>query len=91
METIVSLEHGTCLHLMLQLGNMLISESYQFDVSLYIFVLVEECSYFHHIMFLVLVESMLPSQFSCLIMFKGISTSNHPSTVLLVSISCVSP
>jgi hypothetical protein len=40
---------------------------------------------------LVLVESMLPSQFSCLIMFKGSFTSKHPSAVLAVSISCVSP
>jgi hypothetical protein len=40
---------------------------------------------------LVLVESMLPSQLSCLIMFKGSFTSNHPSAVLPVSISCVSP
>jgi hypothetical protein len=46
---------------------------------------------FRHITFLVLVESMLPSQLSCLIMFKGSFTSNHPSAVLPVSISCVSP
>jgi hypothetical protein len=52
---------------------------------------IEEFSYFRHITFLVLIESMLPSQFSCLIMFKGIFTSNHSSAVFLVSISCVSP
>jgi hypothetical protein len=46
---------------------------------------------FHHIMFLVLIESMLPSHLSCLIMFKGSFTSNHPSVVLPISISCVSP
>ena len=40
---------------------------------------------------LVLIESMLPSQLSCLIMFKGSFTSNHPSTVFPVSISRVSP
>jgi hypothetical protein len=39
---------------------------------------------------LVLVKSMLPSQLSCLIMFKEILNSNHPSIVLPVSISCVS-
>jgi hypothetical protein len=91
MEAIVSLEHGTCLCLVLQLGNLLVSESYQFHVSLYFFIPVEECSYCHHIMFLVLVESMFPSQLSCLIMFKGSFTSNHPSVVLPVSISYVSP
>jgi hypothetical protein len=91
MEAIVSLEHGTCLCLILQLGNLLVSESYQFHVSSYFFIPVEECSYFRHIMFLVLVESMLPSQLSCFIMFKGSFTSNHPSAVLPVSISCVSP
>jgi hypothetical protein len=91
MAVIVSLEHGTCLCLVLQLGNMLVSESYQFHVSSYFFVPVEECSYFCHIMFLVLIESILPSHLSCLIMFKGSFTSNHPSVVLPVSISCVSP
>jgi hypothetical protein len=68
---VVTLEHGTCLCLILQLGNILVSESYQFHVSLYFFVPVEECSYYHHIMFLVLIESMLPSHLSCLTMFKG--------------------
>ena len=64
MVAIVALEHGTYLCLVLQLGNLFASESYQFHVSSYFFILVEECSYFRHIMFLVLVESMLPSQFS---------------------------
>jgi hypothetical protein len=40
---------------------------------------------------LVLVESMFPSQLSCLIMFKGSFTSNHPSAILPFSISYVSP
>jgi hypothetical protein len=87
MEAIVvSLEHGTCLCLILQLGNLLVSESYQFHVSLYFFIPVEECSYYRHIMFLVLVESMLPSHLSCLTMFKGSFIPNQPSAVLPVSI-----
>jgi hypothetical protein len=45
MEAIVTLEHGTCLCLILQLGNILVSESYQFHVLSYFFILVEECSY----------------------------------------------
>jgi hypothetical protein len=40
---------------------------------------------------LVLDKSMLPSQLSCLIMFKGSFNSNHPSAILPVSISYVSP
>jgi hypothetical protein len=60
---VVSLEHGTCLCLILQLGNLLVSESYQFHVSLYFFIPVEECSYYRHIMFLVLVESMFAKSF----------------------------
>jgi hypothetical protein len=40
---------------------------------------------------LVLIESMLPSQLTFLIMFKGSFTSNHPSAILPFSISCVSP
>jgi hypothetical protein len=55
------------------------------------FLSVEEFSYCHHITFLVLVDSMLPSHFSCLIMFKVSFTSNHPSAVFPFSISCVSP
>jgi hypothetical protein len=43
---VFSLEHGTCLHLASQLGNILVSESHQFHVSLCFFVPVEECSYF---------------------------------------------
>jgi hypothetical protein len=86
-----SLEHGTCLHLVLQLGNLLVSKSYQFHVSLYFFIQVKECSYFRHIMFLVLVKSILPSHLSCLIMFKGSFTSNHSSAVLLVSVSSIIP
>jgi hypothetical protein len=35
MEAIVSLEHGTCMRLILQLGNLLVSDSYQFHVSPY--------------------------------------------------------
>jgi hypothetical protein len=46
---------------------------------------------FRHITFLVLIESMFPSHLSCLIMFKGSFTSNHPSAVFPVSISYVSP
>jgi hypothetical protein len=38
LAVIVSLEHGTCLRLVLQLGNPLVSESYQFHVSPYFFV-----------------------------------------------------
>jgi hypothetical protein len=38
MVAIVTLEHGTCLRLILQLGNPLVSESYQFHMSLYFFV-----------------------------------------------------
>jgi hypothetical protein len=38
MAVIVSLEHGTCLHHILQLGNPLVSESYQFHVLPYFFV-----------------------------------------------------
>jgi hypothetical protein len=38
MAVIVALEHGTCLCLILQLGNMLVSESYQFHVSSYFFI-----------------------------------------------------
>jgi hypothetical protein len=38
METILSLEHDTCLSLVLQLGNLLVSEPYQFHVSPYFFV-----------------------------------------------------
>jgi hypothetical protein len=90
MASFVTLEHGTCLCLVLQLGNLLVSESYQFHVSPYFLssrrVLLLSSHYI-----LVLVESMLPSQLSCLIMFKGSFTSNHPSAVLPVSISCVSP
>jgi hypothetical protein len=39
---VVFIEHGTCLDLSLQLGNLLVSESYQLHVLLYFFVLVEE-------------------------------------------------
>jgi hypothetical protein len=46
MAVIVALEHGTCLCLVVQLANLLVSESYQFHVSLYFFVPVEDCSYF---------------------------------------------
>jgi hypothetical protein len=35
MAVFVPLEHGTCLPLILQLGNSLVSESYQFHVSTY--------------------------------------------------------
>jgi hypothetical protein len=91
MEFIVSLEHDTCFHLILQFGNLLVSKSYQFHVSLYFFVPVEKCSYICHLFLLVLVDSMLPSQLSCLIMLKGKFTSNHPSTILPVFISCVNP
>jgi hypothetical protein len=52
---------------------------------------IQRSSYSPHVTFLVLVESMLPSQLSCLIMFKESFTSNHPSVVLSVSIFCVSP
>jgi hypothetical protein len=83
---VVTLEHGTCLRLILQLGNLLVSKSYQFHVSLYFFVPIKECSYYCYIMFLVLVESMFPSHLLCLTMFKGIFTPNQPSAVLLVSI-----
>jgi hypothetical protein len=38
MADFVALEHGTCLRLVLQLGNLLVSESYQFHVSRYFFV-----------------------------------------------------
>jgi hypothetical protein len=38
MASFVTLEHGTCLCLILQLGNLLVSESYQFHVSPYFFV-----------------------------------------------------
>jgi hypothetical protein len=38
MAAIVTLEHGTCLCLILQLGNLLVSESYQFHVSPYFFI-----------------------------------------------------
>ena len=40
---------------------------------------------------LVLVESMLPSQLSCLIKFKGSFNSNNPYAILPVSISYVNP
>jgi hypothetical protein len=91
MAAIFTLEHSTCLCLILQLGNLLVSESYQFHVSSYFFIPVKKCSYFHHIMFLVLIYSLLSSYLSCLIMFKGSFTSNHPSIVLPISISYVSP
>jgi hypothetical protein len=38
MAAFVALEHDTCLHLVLQLGNMFVSESYQFHVSPYFFI-----------------------------------------------------
>jgi hypothetical protein len=57
---IVTLEHGICLHLVLQLGKLLVSESYQFSVSLYFFVHVDECYDYLQIMFLVLIASTLP-------------------------------
>jgi len=38
MATFVALEHGTYLCLVLQLGNLLVSESYQFHVFPYFFV-----------------------------------------------------
>jgi hypothetical protein len=38
MEAFVTLEHGTCLRLGLQLGNLLVFESYQFHMSPYFFV-----------------------------------------------------
>jgi hypothetical protein len=37
MAAFVTLEHDTCLRLILQLGNPLVSESYQFHVSPYFF------------------------------------------------------
>jgi hypothetical protein len=83
---VVTLEHGTCLCLVLQLGNLLVSNSYQFYVSLYFFFPTKECSYYCHITFLVLVESMLPSHLSCLTMFKGSFFPNQPSAVLPISI-----
>jgi hypothetical protein len=83
---VVSLEHGMCLRLSLQLGNLLVFESYQFQVSLYFFILVKELSYYFHIMFLVLIESMLPNYLSCLTMFKGIFIPNQPFAVLPISI-----
>jgi hypothetical protein len=72
MEAIVvDIEHGTCLCLVLKLGIILVSKEYKFHVSLYFFILFEECSYFRHIMFLVVVKSVLPSLALCLTMFKG--------------------
>jgi hypothetical protein len=56
MESIISLEHGTCLCLTLNLGNMLVYESYQSHASLYVFVLLKKFSYCHHIILLVLIE-----------------------------------
>jgi hypothetical protein len=46
---------------------------------------------FCHIICLVLIESMFPSQLSCFIMFKGSFTSNHPSKILPIYVSCVIP
>jgi len=57
---IVTLEHGICLHLVLQFGKLLVFESYQFSVSLYFFVHVDECYDYLQIMFLVLIASTLP-------------------------------
>jgi hypothetical protein len=91
MAAIVALEHGTYLRLILQLGNLLVSQSYQFHESPYFFFQSKSSLIFRLITLLVLVESMLPSQLSCLIMLKGSFTSNHPSTVFPVYISCFSP
>jgi hypothetical protein len=73
---VVSLEHGTCLHLVLQLGNLLVSESYQSYESLYSFDSPKECPSYCHTM--LLVNSMLPSHFSCLTMFKGSFSLSPP-------------
>jgi hypothetical protein len=77
MAVIFTLEHGTYLCLVLQFGNLLVFESYQFHVSLYILIPAEELYFLRHL--------------SCLIMFKGSFTSNHPSTVLPIFVSYVSP
>jgi hypothetical protein len=91
MEAIVSLEHGTCLCLVLQLGNPLVSESYQFHVSPYFFIQSKSALIVITLHSWYSSSQCLPSQLSCLIMFKGSFTSNHPSAVFPVSISCVSP
>jgi hypothetical protein len=38
MGYFVTLEHGTYLHLILHLGNLLVSQSYQFHVMSYFFI-----------------------------------------------------
>jgi hypothetical protein len=76
---VVTLEHGTCLHLVLQLGNFL-SLSHTNPMSHYTPsahpksapVIITLC------FGLSLIESMLPSHFSCLTMFKGSFIPNQP-------------
>jgi hypothetical protein len=67
LESLWNLFFSLNLHLSLQLGNLIISQSYQFHVSLYFSVLVGEFSHCCHIMFLVPIKSRLPSHLLCLI------------------------
>jgi hypothetical protein len=62
---VVSLEHGTCLCLILQLGNLLVSESYQSYESSYSFGSPEECPGDHHTMFWSISQSSQCFQVIC--------------------------
>jgi hypothetical protein len=54
---VVTLEHGTYLHLVLQLVNMLLSNSYQSYESLYSFGSPKECPSYHRTMFWTISQS----------------------------------
>jgi len=75
---IVALEHGTWLCLVLQLGNMLISDLYQSYDSSYSFISPKECHSYRCTMFWSIIQSVFPSILSCLTMFKGSFNPNRP-------------
>jgi hypothetical protein len=90
---VVTLEHGTCLCLVLQLGNLLVSNSYQSYESLYSFSSPEECPSYRHTMLWSISQSIQCFQvtFNASQCSREVSDQINHSTVLptfiLVSVS----
>jgi hypothetical protein len=89
---VVTLEHGTCLHLILQLGNLLVSESYQSYESSYSFISPEECPSDRHTMFWSISQSSQCFQviFHASQCSREVSPQTNHSAVLPISSSCQS-
>lgn len=80
VSLVVTLEHNTYLCRVLQLGNMLVSKSYQLHESLYSFVVLKEWPSHHRTKFFILSLSQCFQVFwSCHLVFKGICNLIQPS------------